>query len=141
VPATPEPEVLLREARLYVTRPRVAVLSAVHEHPHIDSPSIVTLVRDRLGAVSQQAVYDVLNVLTGAGLLRRLQPPGSAARYEARVGDDHHHLMCRSCGAIADVDRAVGDTACLTAATGHAGFAVDHAEVVYWGRCPACAAA
>jgi len=141
VPATAELEALLREAKLYVTRPRVAVLAAVHEQPHADTPSIVGLVRRRLGGVSQQAVYDVLRVLTDAGLLRRLQPPGSAARYEARVGDDHHHLICRSCGTIADVDRAVGDSACLTAAAGRAGFAVDHTEVVYWGLCPGCAAA
>jgi Fe2+ or Zn2+ uptake regulation protein len=116
------------------------VLSAVHEHPHADTDSLIRIVRERLGAVSHQAVYDVLRALTDARLVRRIQPAGSAARYEARVGDNHHHLVCRSCGAIADVDCAVGETPCLTASD-EAGFAVDEAEIVYWGRCPACQAA
>jgi Fur family ferric uptake transcriptional regulator len=115
----------------------MAVLSAVHEHPHSDTDSIIGLVRADLGEVSHQAVYDVLRALTSAGLLRRIQPSGSVARYEARVGDNHHHVVCRGCGAIADVDCAVGHTPCLTASEDH-GFVVDEAEVFYWGRCPAC---
>ncbi len=101
---------MLRASDLRVTGPRVAVLSAVSDHPHADTDSLIGVVRERLGAVSHQAVYDVLRVLTDAGLVRRIQPPGSVARYEARVGDNHHHLVCRSCGAIADVDCAVGET-------------------------------
>src|SRR5919106_2161195 len=124
---------MLRAASLRVTRPRVAVLAAVQEHPHADTHSIIGLVREHLGDVSHQTVYDVLNVLTGAGLMRRIHPPGSVARYESRVGDNHHHVVCRSCGAIADVDCAVGDAPCLTAAD-DAGFAIDEAEVIYWGR-------
>ncbi|SDD13378.1 Fur family transcriptional regulator, ferric uptake regulator [Actinokineospora iranica] len=131
---------MLRGAALRVTRPRVAVLSAVHEHPHADTDSIITAVRAGLGGVSHQAVYDVLRALTSAGLLRRIEPQGSVARYEARVGDNHHHVVCRSCGAIADVDCAVGSTPCLTASHDH-GFTIDEAEVVYWGLCPACSTA
>ncbi len=128
---------MLREAALRVTRPRLAVLAAVHGHPHADTESLITVVRRDSGEVSHQAVYDVLRTLTEAGLLRRFQPEGSVARYEARVGDNHHHLVCRSCGAIVDVDCAVGETPCLTA--GHdAGYAIDEAEVIYWGRCPNC---
>jgi Fur family transcriptional regulator, stress-responsive regulator len=137
VPTTAELERLLREASLRVTRPRVAVLTAVHEHPHADTDSITTLVRTDL-TVSHQAVYDVLHALTAAGLVRKIQPAGSVARYEARIGDNHHHVVCRSCGVIADVDCAVGETPCLTAADDN-GFAIDEAEVVYWGLCPACA--
>jgi Fur family transcriptional regulator, stress-responsive regulator len=137
VSSTSELEGLLRGASLYVTRPRVAVLAAVHDHPHADTYSIADLVRAQLGGVSQQAVYDVLNALTEAGLLRRIQPRGSVARYEARVGDNHHHVVCRSCGAIADVDCVVGDAPCLTASDHH-GFVVDEAEVIYWGVCPEC---
>jgi Fur family transcriptional regulator, stress-responsive regulator len=129
---------MLREVALRVTRPRVAVLSAVHDHPHADTDSIIRVVREGLGeVVSRQAVYDVLNALTEAGLIRRIQPPGSLARYESRVGDNHHHLVCRSCGVIADVDCAVGAAPCLTASDDH-GFVIDEAEVVYWGVCPAC---
>ena len=131
---------MVRGVALRVTRPRLAVLSAVHDHPHADTDSIIAAVRADLGEVSHQAVYDVLRALTDAGLLRRIQPMGSVARYEARVGDNHHHAVCRSCGAIADVDCAVGTTPCLTASDDH-GFAIDEAEVVYWGRCPECAAA
>ena len=131
---------MLRAASLRVTRPRVAVLAAVQEHPHADTHSIIGLVREHLGDVSHQTVYDVLNVLTGAGLVRRIHPPGSVARYESRVGDNHHHIVCRSCGAIADVDCAVGSAPCLTAADHH-GFAIDEAEVVYRGLCSTCAAA
>ncbi len=123
---------------LRVTRPRVAVLSAVHEHPHADTDTIGRVVREKLGEVSHQAVYDVLRALTAAGLLRRIQPSGSVARYESRVGDNHHHVVCRSCGAIADVDCAVGDAPCLEAADDH-GFVIDEAEVTYWALCPACA--
>jgi Fur family ferric uptake transcriptional regulator len=140
MPAAAEIERLLRSSSLRVTRPRVSVLSAVHERPHADTDSIIAVVRDDLGDVSKQAVYDVLRALHSAGLVRRIEPAGSVARYEARVGDNHHHAVCRSCGAIADVDCAVGDTPCLTASQNH-GFAIDEAEVVYWGRCPQCAAA
>ena len=128
---------MLRESALRVTRPRLAVLAAVHEHPHADTDSIISVVRTDLTGVSHQAVYDVLKALTEKGLLRRIQPPGSLARYEARVGDNHHHVVCRSCGTIADVDCAVGETPCLTASDDQ-GFAIDEAEVVYWGRCPDC---
>lgn len=127
----------LRRVALRVTRPRVAVLSAVHDHPHADTDSITGVVREDLGGVSHQAVYDVLRALTATGLVRRLQPNGSVARYESRVGDNHHHVVCRSCGAIADVDCAVGAAPCLTASDDH-GFAIDEAEVIYWGRCPEC---
>ena len=128
---------MLREADLRVTRPRVAVLTAVHEHPHADTDSIIGAARRELGQLSHQAVYDVLRALTASGLVRRIQPSGSVARYEARVGDNHHHVVCRSCGVIADVDCAVGDMPCLTASDDR-GFAIDEAEVVYWGLCPAC---
>ncbi len=135
--ATFDLERMLRGASLRVTRPRVAVLSAVHDHPHADTDSITRVVRENLGEVSHQAVYDVLRALTSAGLVRRIQPAGSVARYEARVGDNHHHVVCRSCGAIADVDCAVGSAPCLTASDDH-GFAIDEAEVTYWARCPQC---
>ncbi|GAA4837134.1 Fur family transcriptional regulator [Actinomycetospora corticicola] len=127
----------VREAGLRVTRPRVAVLAAVHEHPHLDTEEILGLARADLGAVSHQAVYDVLRALTTAGLLRRIEPEGSPARYETRVGDNHHHVVCRGCGVIADVDCAVGPAPCLTPSDDH-GFAIDEAEVVFWGLCPAC---
>ncbi|RKT88753.1 Fur family transcriptional regulator, ferric uptake regulator [Saccharopolyspora antimicrobica] len=139
VPTTADLEHLLREAELRVTRPRVAVLSAVHAHPHADTESIIGAVREVLPKVSHQAVYDVLRALTAAGLLRRIQPMGSLARYEARVGDNHHHLACRSCGVVADVDCAVGAAPCLTASDAR-GFTIDEAEVIYWGLCPDCAA-
>ena len=131
-------EQMLREAALRVTRPRVAVLTAVHADPHADTDSIIRAVRGDLPEVSHQAVYDVLRALTSAGLVRRIQPAGSVARYESRVGDNHHHVVCRSCGTIADVDCAVGDAPCLTAAHDH-GYTIDEAEVVYWGVCPDCA--
>ncbi|WP_269467512.1 Fur family transcriptional regulator [Amycolatopsis albispora] len=140
VPTTSDFERLLREAALRVTRPRLAVLAAVHEHPHADTDSLIGAVRADLGAVSHQAVYDVLRALTTAGLLRRIEPPGSVARYEARVGDNHHHAVCRSCGAIADVDCAAGSAPCLTASDDH-GFTIDEAEVIYWGTCPDCSTA
>ena len=138
--ATLNVEQLLRGAALHVTRPRVAVLTAVYEHPHADTDSIIDVVRDGLGKVSHQAVYDVLRALTAAGLVRRIQPSGSVARYESRVGDNHHHVVCRSCGSVADVDCAVGTTPCLTASDDH-GFAIDEAEVTYWGLCPECSTA
>ncbi len=137
MPTTADYERMLREASLRVTRPRLAVLAAVHDHAHADTDALIGSVRESLGEVSHQAVYDVLRALTTAGLVRRIQPSGSVARYESRVADNHHHLVCRSCGAIVDVDCAVGETPCLTAAEGH-GFAVDEAEVTYWGLCPAC---
>jgi Fe2+ or Zn2+ uptake regulation protein len=135
--ATPDFERMLREAQLRVTRPRVAVLTAVHDHPHADTDSVLAATRQELVDVSHQAVYDVLKALTAKGLLRKIQPAGSVARYEARVHDNHHHVVCRSCGAIADVDCAAGKAPCLTASDDN-GFAIDEAEVVYWGRCPAC---
>jgi Fe2+ or Zn2+ uptake regulation protein len=131
---------MLRGAGLRVTRPRLAVLSVVHDHPHADTDSIITAVRQGFGQVSHQAVYDVLHALTAAGLVRRFQPSGSVARYEARVQDNHHHVVCRSCGAIADVAGAVGDGPHLTAPVG-SGYEIDDAEVIYWGRCPECVAA
>jgi Fur family transcriptional regulator, stress-responsive regulator len=130
---------MLREVALRVTRPRVAVLEAVHAHPHADTDAIIRAAREDLPDVSHQAVYDVLRALTDVGLVRRIQPAGSVARYEARIGDNHHHVVCRSCGAIEDVDCAVGDAPCLTASDDH-DFVIDEAEVVYWGLCPSCAA-
>lgn len=128
---------MLRAASLRVTAPRLAVLTAVHQHPHADTDTILSRVRATLGAVSQQAVYDVLRALTSAGLLRRIQPMGTVARYETRVGDNHHHLVCRSCGVIVDVECAVGDAPCLSPFDDR-GFVVDEAEVIYWGSCPDC---
>jgi Fur family transcriptional regulator, stress-responsive regulator len=139
MPTPSDLELALREADLRVTRPRLAVLAAVHEHPHADTDSLIRVVRNDVGEVSHQAVYDVLRALTDAGLVRRIAPAGSVARYEARVGDNHHHAVCRACGAITDVDCAVGEVPCLTAAD-DAGYQIDEAEVVYWGRCPDCTA-
>ncbi|NJC73454.1 transcriptional repressor [Planosporangium thailandense] len=140
MPTTSDFERMLRGAALRVTRPRVAVLSAVHGHPHADTDSIIGVVREDLREVSHQAVYDVLRALTAAGLVRRIQPSGSVARYEARVGDNHHHVVCRSCGLIADVDCAVGEAPCLTASD-DGGFSIDEAEVIYWGLCSGCSTA
>ena len=140
VPTTADLEVQLRGASLRVTRPRVAVLAAVHDHPHADTDSLIGLVRATGADVSHQAVYDVLRALTDTGLVRRIQPTGSVARYEARVGDNHHHAVCRTCGAIVDVDCAVGDAPCL-APSDDTGYQLDEAEVIWWGRCPACSAA
>jgi Fur family transcriptional regulator, stress-responsive regulator len=134
---TPDFEQLLRDAGLRVTRPRLAVLDALVELAHADTESVISAVRRDLPDVSHQAVYDSLRTLTTAGLARRIQPNGSLARYEVRVGDNHHHLVCRSCGAITDVDCATGHVPCLTAADDH-GYVVDEAEVIYWGLCPAC---
>jgi Fe2+ or Zn2+ uptake regulation protein len=127
----------LRGAGLSVTKPRLAVLAAVHAHPHADTDSIIDVARRELPEVSHQAVYDVLRALTSAGLLRRIQPSKSVARYEARVGDNHHHAVCRSCGTVADVDCAVGETPCLIASDDR-GFLIDEAEVIYWGLCSVC---
>jgi Fe2+ or Zn2+ uptake regulation protein len=138
VPTSLEIERTLRAAELRVTRPRIAALTAVHNHPHADTNSIIESVRLQLGDVSHQTVYDVLEALTNAGLLRRIQPSRSTARYEARVADNHHHIVCRLCGAVADVDCAVGQAPCLTPSEDH-GYTIDEAEVVYWGRCPDCA--
>jgi Fur family ferric uptake transcriptional regulator len=130
----------LRDAGLRVTQQRVAVLDAVRRLPHADTDSLISAVRAATGEISHQAVYDVLKVLTEAGLVRKIQPLGTVARYESRVGDNHHHVVCRGCGTIADVDCAVGDTPCLTASDA-GGFVIDEAEVIYWGTCPSCSAA
>ena len=132
-------DALLRQHGLQVTAQRLAVLRAVTDRPHSTADDVYTAVRAEIGAVSVQAVYNVLAALTDKGLVRRLQPAGSPARYEDRVGDNHHHLICRTCGRMVDVDCAVGVTPCLTAAD-EAGYEVDEAEVMYWGRCPACIA-
>ena len=129
----------IRGAGLRVTRPRLAVLSAVSASPHAVTETILGSVRTALPEVSRQAVYDVLRALTDAGLVRRIQPSGHPARYETRIGDNHHHVVCRDCGDVRDVDCALGQAPCLTAAQDH-GFEIDEAEVVYWGRCPDCAA-
>lgn len=130
-------EHLLRSADLRVTRPRLAVLRAVRRHPHADTGNLLAAVRTEEPSVSHQAVYDVLGALTDAGLVRRIQPAGSVARYELRVGDNHHHVVCRSCGTVADVDCAVGVRPCLDASDTH-GFVIDEAEVTYWGTCSDC---
>ena len=135
--SSPDFSAALRSVELRVTRPRLAVLEAVGAHPHADTDTVFNSVRTELPEVSRQAVYDVLAALTTAGLIRRIQPSGSVARYEARVGDNHHHIVCRGCGAIADVDCAVDYTPCLTASDDN-GFVVDEAEVIYWGHCPDC---
>jgi Fe2+ or Zn2+ uptake regulation protein len=141
---TPAPDYAgqLRAADLRVTRPRLAVLEAVHAHPHADTETIFGSVRAALPEVSRQAVYDVLAALTTVGLLRRIQPSGSVARYESRVGDNHHHVVCRSCGVIADIDCAIGEAPCLTPDDDGTldGFVLDEAEVIYWGLCPDCSA-
>lgn len=128
----------LRAVALRVTAPRVAVLTVLAERPHSDADTIARAARDRIGALSTQAVYDTLNTLVGAGVARRFTPAGSAARYELRVGD-HHHLVCRSCGEVVDVDCATGSAPCLVPSDA-AGFVVDEAEVTWWGTCPSCAA-
>jgi Fur family ferric uptake transcriptional regulator len=136
----PDDATLLREHGLQVTAQRLAVFRAVVQHPHAATDDVHAAVTAELGAISKQAVYDALAVLTDKGLLRRIQPAGSVARYEARAGDNHHHLICRTCGRTVDVDCAVGDTPCLTAAD-DSGYEIDEAEVIYWGRCPDCVAA
>jgi Fur family transcriptional regulator, stress-responsive regulator len=133
-------EALLRRHGLQVTAQRLAVMRAVSVRPHSTADDIYTVVRAEIGAISRQAVYDALAALTDKAILRRIQPAGSPARYEDRVGDNHHHLICRTCGRMVDVDCAVGDTPCLTAAD-DSGYEIDEAEVMYWGRCPECVAA
>ncbi len=136
-PPVPAPDQLLRAASLRVTAPRVAVLAELAERPHADVDTITHAVRERIGTVSTQAVYDVLRALTGAGLVRRIEPAGSPARYERQVGDNHHHVVCRGCGRLDDVACATGAAPCLEASTSH-GFEIDEAEVIYWGICPDC---
>ncbi len=127
----------LRDRGLQVTAQRLAVMEAVSAHPHATAEELTEDVRSRIGSISKQAVYDTLGVFVENNLIRRIQPSGSVARYEDRVGDNHHHLVCRGCGIVFDVDCAVGDTPCLIADDDH-GFEIDEAEVVYWGRCPTC---
>lgn len=129
----------LRAAGLRITATRLAVLAAVREGDHPAVEEIAFVARGRLGAVSTQAVYDVLHALNGAGLVRRIEPPGSPARFESRVGDNHHHLICRGCGSVVDVDCSVGSAPCLEPSSAP-GYAIDEAEVIYWGLCPACRA-
>jgi len=136
--ARAEHATVLREHGLSVTAQRLAVLRAVAELPHATADRIDAAVRTQLGAISRQAVYDALGTFAERGIVRRIQPAGSPARYEDRVGDNHHHVICRSCGRTEDVDCAVGYTPCLTAAD-DSGFEIDEAEVIYWGRCPGCA--
>jgi len=133
-------EGLLREHGMQVTAQRLAILRAVAARPHATADELTEDVRAVIGSISRQAVYDTLGVLVERNLLRRIQPAGSAARYEDRVGDNHHHLICRDCGTTVDVDCAVGEAPCLNAASEH-GFEIDQAEVIYWGRCPSCAKA
>ncbi|NNF25924.1 MAG: transcriptional repressor [Gemmatimonadetes bacterium] len=132
-----EPSDLLRQHGLQVTAQRLAVLRAVERTPHGTADEVAAAARSEIGAISRQAVYDALGTLAEKGVIRRIQPAGSAARYEDRVGDNHHHLICRACGRTVDIDCAVGVAPCLTAADDH-GFEIDEAEVVYWGRCSAC---
>ena len=140
VSQAPTPAEELRGAGLRVTAARVALLQTVREGDHLGVEAITSGVRDRVGHISIQAVYDALHALTAAGLLRRIEPADSPARFERRVGDNHHHVVCRSCGAIADVDCAVGQAPCLNPSDHH-GFAIDEAEVIYWGLCPDCSTA
>ncbi|GGK84101.1 transcriptional repressor [Sphaerisporangium melleum] len=140
VSQTPGTAAELRGVGLRVTAARVALLETVRDGDHLDVEAIASGVRDRVGHVSLQAVYEALHALTAVGLVRRIEPPGSPARYEGRVGDNHHHLVCRSCGVVVDVDCAVGEAPCLTASDDH-GFSVDEAEVIYWGLCLACSTA
>ncbi len=134
---SPDVEQSLRDVGLRVTKQRTAVLTAVTAHPHADTTAIIDLAREAIPELSHQAVYDSLRALTEAGLLRCIEPAGSVARYETRTGDNHHHLVCRSCGRIVDVDCTIGAAPCLTPSHDH-GFVIDEAEVVFWGLCPAC---
>ncbi len=134
-----DPVDLLRHHGVQVTAQRLAVLRAVSAHPHITADGVTESARVEIGAISRQSVYDALTVLVEKGIVRRIQPIGSPALFEDRVGDNHHHLICRGCGALVDVDCAVNETPCLTASDDH-GFVIDEAEVTYWGRCPACMA-
>ena len=128
---------LLRQHGVQVTAQRIAVMDAVGSLPHATADEIAEAARDGIGAISRQAVYDVLGVLENRGIVRRIQPAGSPARFERRVADNHHHLVCRSCGAIEDVDCAVGTAPCLRPSNDH-GFTIDEADVTYWGTCPSC---
>lgn len=130
-------EQLLRENDLQVTAQRLAVMRAVTAHPHATADELIDDVKNVIGSISRQAVYDTLGVLVEKNIIRRIQPAGSAARYEDRVGDNHHHLICRSCGCMFDIDCAVGEAPCLVADDDH-GFVIDEAEVIYWGYCPSC---
>ncbi|MEL6981241.1 MAG: Fur family transcriptional regulator [Actinomycetota bacterium] len=132
-----EPAAILRSKGVQVTAQRLAVLRAVAGHPHGTADDVAEQVRDEIGTISRQGVYDALGILSEKGLIRRIQPAGSPARYEDRVGDNHHHLVCRDCGRMVDIDCAVGERPCLTAAN-DMGYEIDEAEVVYWGRCPDC---
>ena len=134
-----DPAELLRQRGIQVTAQRLAVLRAVSSQPHITADAVADAVRAGIGAISLQSVYDALGMLVAEGLLRRIQPAGSPARFEDRVGDNHHHLICRVCGRVVDVDCTVGSAPCLTAADDQ-GFEIDEAEVAYWGRCPECVA-
>ncbi|MGK0313284.1 MAG: Fe2+ or Zn2+ uptake regulation protein [Ilumatobacter sp.] len=134
----PEPAIeLLRQHGVQVTAQRLAIMRVVAEHPHATADQLGDEVRSQLGAISRQSVYDSLGMLVDKNLVRRIQPAGSPARYETRVDDNHHHLICRSCRTMYDVDCATGEVPCLTASDDH-GFEVDEAEVIYWGRCPTC---
>jgi len=135
-----DPAGLLRQRGIQVTAQRLAVLRAVAAQPHVTAERVADIVRAEIGAISLQSVYDALGVLVAEGLLRRIQPAGSPARFENRVGDNHHHLICRTCGRMIDVDCAVGSAPCLTAVE-DSGYEIDEAEVVYWGRCPDCVSA
>lgn len=132
-------DIRLRQHGVQVTAQRLAILRALDEHPHATADDVAERVRTHIGSISRQAVYDSLGVLTEKGLVRRIQPAGSPARYEDRVGDNHHHLICRGCGLMFDIDCAVGEVPCLTADDDH-GFEIDEAEVIYWGHCPDCRA-
>jgi Fe2+ or Zn2+ uptake regulation protein len=136
---SPSPAEELRGVGLRVTAARIALLETVRRGDHLGVEAIASGVRDRVGHVSLQAVYDALHALTEAGLIRRIEPAGHPARFEGRISDNHHHVVCRSCGVVADVDCAVGDAPCLTASDDH-GYSIDEAEVIYWGLCPACSA-
>ncbi|MEU8251348.1 Fur family transcriptional regulator [Nonomuraea sp. NPDC048916] len=138
-PTTPTTAEELRGAGLRVTAARVALLETVREGDHLGVEAIASGVRDRVGHISLQAVYEALHALTAAGLVRHIEPAGSPARFEGRVGDNHHHVVCRSCGDVADVDCAAGEAPCLTASDDH-GFTIDEAEVIFWGLCPNCSA-
>ena len=136
-----DPANVLREHGVQVTAQRLAVLRAVSSRPHCTADDVAEVVRAEIGAISRQAVYDALGILAQNGLIRRIQPAGSPALYEDRVGDNHHHVICRTCGKTVDVDCAVGDTPCLTAAAADSGYQIDEAEVIFWGTCPECLAA
>ena len=139
-PQTPVPADELRQAGLRVTAARIALLDTVRAGDHLDVETIANRVRDRLGSISVQAVYEALHALTAAGLIARIEPAGHPARFEGRVGDNHHHIVCRSCGSVVDVDCVVGEPPCLTASDDH-GFSIDEAQVIFWGLCPDCSTA